>query len=75
MLYMAGIINTFRDATGSDYSAFVILTTAANDSVAPIHDRMPVILEPDERVRWIRDERFMDHALRRAGPELTAQQY
>jgi len=73
VLYMAGIINTFRDATGGDYSAFVILTTAANDSVAPIHDRMPVIIAPDESERWIRDEGFMEHALRRIGPELSAQ--
>jgi len=75
VLYMAGIVNTFRDANGNDYSAFVILTTAANDSVAPIHDRMPVIIASDESGRWIRDEGFIEHALHRAGPELTAQPY
>jgi len=70
-LYMAGMINTFHDADGSDYSAFVILTTAANGSVAPIHDRMPVILAPDERKQWIEDDSFMEYALNRAGPELV----
>jgi len=73
VLYMAGMINTFRDATGSTYSAFVILTTAANESVAAIHDRMPVILAPDERDRWLSDDDFMEHALHRPGPELESE--
>ena len=70
LLFMAGMINSFRDASGCDYSAFVILTTAANGSVAQLHDRMPVILAPDERDRWICDGGFVDHALRRPGPQL-----
>ena len=69
---MAGMINIFRDAAGTEYSAFVILTTAANDSVAGIHDRMPVILAADERGRWIKDNDFMQYAIHRTGPELAA---
>jgi putative SOS response-associated peptidase YedK len=30
-----------------------ILTTAANAVLAPIHDRMPVILPPTEYARWL----------------------
>jgi putative SOS response-associated peptidase YedK len=30
-----------------------ILTTTANATVAPIHDRMPVILHPDEFGLWL----------------------
>lgn len=30
-----------------------ILTTAPNDLVAPIHDRMPVILRPEDWARWL----------------------
>jgi len=70
-LFMAGIINIFKGADGNDYSAFVILTTTANESVAPIHDRMPVILAPYERDRWLRDSTFMESALHRAGPALA----
>ena len=70
MLYMAGMMSVFCDAAGCDYSAFVILTTAANDSVAQLHDRMPVILAPDERDRWLGDSGFVQYALRRPGPEL-----
>ena len=71
MLYMAGMVSTFRDALGEPYDAFVILTTAANDSVAVIHDRMPVILAPDEAALWVMDNAFMEFVLHRPGPELS----
>ena len=70
LLYMAGMISIFRDAAGNEYSAFVILTTSANDSIAPIHSRMPVILESDEQNLWINDGGFCEYALHRVGPEL-----
>jgi putative SOS response-associated peptidase YedK len=71
VLYMAGMIGMFRGAAGCGFSAFVILTTAASSSVALIHNRMPVILEPDERSYWLGDDRFMEYALRRPGFELV----
>ncbi|MCL2125357.1 MAG: SOS response-associated peptidase [Oscillospiraceae bacterium] len=70
VLFMAAMINIFKDADGSAYSAFVILTTAASDTVAGIHDRMPVIVMPDELDSWINDANFLDFALHRSGPEL-----
>ncbi|HEY8036994.1 MAG TPA: SOS response-associated peptidase [Methylobacter sp.] len=30
-----------------------IITTIANDKIAPIHDRMPVIIAPDDYNRWL----------------------
>ncbi|MEF8857310.1 MAG: SOS response-associated peptidase [Halolamina sp.] len=30
-----------------------ILTTGANETVAPIHDRMPVMLQPGEEATWL----------------------
>ena len=71
ILYMAGMTGVFRETSGEEYSAFVILTTGASDSVASIHDRMPVILAPDERDAWIGDAGFMEYALQRPGPELV----
>lgn len=50
-LYMAGIYNIF----GKE-NRFVILTTAANESMAGIHNRMPVILSEDEIEKWILNE-------------------
>ncbi|CAH1748296.1 Abasic site processing protein [Thauera humireducens] len=32
---------------------FAILTTAANELVRPIHDRMPVIIQPDDYAAWL----------------------
>jgi putative SOS response-associated peptidase YedK len=32
---------------------FTIITTTANDLVSAIHDRMPVILHPDDYDRWL----------------------
>lgn len=36
--------------------AFCIVTTAANPVLAPIHDRMPVILGPNSGPAWLGDE-------------------
>ncbi len=33
--------------------SFTILTTDANELMRPLHDRMPVILEPEEIDRWL----------------------
>ena len=71
MLYMAGMTGFFKDAAGQPYEAFCILTTAANESVQRIHDRMPVILAADEREAWLSDDGFMSHVLERVGLELV----
>lgn len=34
---------------------FVILTTAANDSMRPVHDRMPLMIPEDEVESWLSD--------------------
>jgi putative SOS response-associated peptidase YedK len=52
-----------------DVEAAAIMTTAANDLVRPLHERMPVILPPDAYGRWL-DPALQDaEALR---PMLTA---
>lgn len=48
VLFMAGIYNRYQ---GED--RFVILTTEANASMEPVHNRMPLILEPEEITSWI----------------------
>jgi len=32
---------------------FAILTTAANDLMAPVHDRMPVVISPEHYDAWL----------------------
>lgn len=73
MLYMAGMISTFTDKDGKEKVSFVILTTAANASMSPFHDRMPVILTSDEHEDWIRSETFMQEVLMRESSELEYQ--
>jgi putative SOS response-associated peptidase YedK len=49
----AGIWETWRSPEGQVLETCAILTTNANATVAPIHDRMPVILHPDEIGLWL----------------------
>ncbi len=33
-----------------------VITTGANDLIAPLHDRMPVILAPEDWPKWLGEE-------------------
>ncbi|WP_341988528.1 SOS response-associated peptidase [Azorhizobium sp. AG788] len=50
----AGLWEGWKDpATGAWVRTFTILTCAANALMAPLHDRMPVILARDDMDRWL----------------------
>lgn len=52
----AAIAAPWTDPTnGVVHTRFAIVTTTPNAVVAPVHDRMPVILEPEDVDAWIRD--------------------
>jgi putative SOS response-associated peptidase YedK len=54
LFYMAGLYNEFIDPSGTNYTGFVILTTAANKEMQQIHDRMPVIIPSKAAAdKWI----------------------
>jgi len=42
-----------RSADATPSRSFVLLTTAANPSVAPMHDRMPFIVRDDQFDCWL----------------------
>jgi putative SOS response-associated peptidase YedK len=42
-----------RDADEAKLRTCTILTTAANEAVAPLHDRMPIILAPEAEAVWL----------------------
>lgn len=44
-------------------ASFVILTTAASDDVAPVHDRMPIIVPPELRSAWLDPTQSPDELL------------
>ena len=52
----AGIWDTWRHG-GEKLESFTILTTSPNELVARVHDRMPVIIAPEDYARWLDPER------------------
>jgi putative SOS response-associated peptidase YedK len=49
----AGIWDGWRGPGGEVIRSFAIVVTAANATMAPIHDRMPVIMEPADWPAWM----------------------
>lgn len=52
-LAFAGIWDSWKTPEGEVLETCAILTTAANSLMAPLHDRMPVILHRTEFVLWL----------------------
>jgi len=55
-----GFAGLYDEAAGD--ASFTIITTAANDLVAPIHDRMPVMLSPSDEADWLSPDLDDSHA-------------
>lgn len=58
----AGIWDSWGEGEKQFYS-FSIITTTANKLVAGIHDRMPVILDPEDESKWLQDDTPMNFVL------------
>lgn len=52
-LALAGLWEVWHDAEGAPMRSFTIITTDPNTTMAAVHDRMPVILDPSEWDRWL----------------------
>jgi putative SOS response-associated peptidase YedK len=52
----AGLWESWKSPTGEILRTFTIITTTANDVVAPIHDRMPVILKRQDEALWLNND-------------------
>jgi putative SOS response-associated peptidase YedK len=50
---IAGLWEVWRSPQGMDVRSFTVLTTDANSFMQPIHDRMPVILLPEDYSLWL----------------------
>lgn len=49
----AGLWDRWRDASGKTVETCSILTTTPNAVTSAVHDRMPVILDPDDYDLWL----------------------
>lgn len=52
-LALAGLWDLWQPPDGERLASFTIITTPANAVVAPIHDRMPAVLDDDALERWL----------------------
>jgi putative SOS response-associated peptidase YedK len=53
LIAFAGLMETYADANGSEIDTAAILTTDANAALSPIHERMPVVIRPQDFSRWL----------------------
>ena len=56
----AGLWDRWRDGSGTVHETCSILTTTPNNMTAPVHDRMPVIVDPEDYDLWL--DRHKGHA-------------
>lgn len=53
---VAGIWENWKSPSGEDVRTFAVITCEANEMVAEIHDRMPVIIAKEDYERWLSSE-------------------
>lgn len=59
----AGLYETWKDHEGNLLKTYTIITTTPNELMAQIHNRMPVILHPDDEDRWLDHDTELDEVL------------
>ena len=62
-----GLWDSWKDAVGKELKTFTIITTEPNEILAPIHNRMPVILRPQDEEMWLdpsAEVKHLTHALK-----------
>ena len=52
----AGLWERWQGADGEVVGSCAMLTTAANELLQPVHDRMPVILHPEDYALWLDED-------------------
>jgi putative SOS response-associated peptidase YedK len=57
----AGLFSVWKNAQEEEFPSFTIITTEPNALMAPIHNRMPVILPEQHYERWL-DREYRDAA-------------
>jgi len=52
----AGMYDVWKDAEGREIRSYTIITTGPNEITKPVHNRMPVILKPQDEDVWLDTE-------------------
>jgi putative SOS response-associated peptidase YedK len=50
---LRGCVDVWRKPDGKKVESFTIITTEPNELIEPIHNRMPVILQPEDEEQWL----------------------
>ncbi len=53
LIAFAGLYERWRDGQGGEIDTVAILTCPSNATVSVLHDRMPVVLAPDDYASWL----------------------
>ncbi|CAM5343137.1 putative SOS response-associated peptidase YedK [Aquamicrobium terrae] len=53
LVAFAALVETYAEPGGSEIDTCAIMTTSANADIADIHERMPVVIEPQDFSRWL----------------------
>ena len=67
VIYLAGIYRPYGQE-----NRFVIITREANESMLPVHDRMPLMIRPRDVRDWLHDADRMRDILQEPLPQLLA---
>lgn len=54
----AGLYEHWRDPAGQMITSCTVISTRANGLMAPYHDRVPVILRPDQEADWLAPDAY-----------------
>jgi putative SOS response-associated peptidase YedK len=66
---LAGLWENWKDENGQWVRTFAIITTESSDLLVGLNSRMPLIVAPEDRQRWIGDEEHPWNLLKRPPPE------
>lgn len=70
VFYLGGFYRIHKTGAGFETES-IIMTTKPNESVSPIHDRMPLIIQKDHIKEWTTDLDFARKYLTAEMPELN----
>ncbi|WP_432284404.1 SOS response-associated peptidase [Aminobacter sp. BA135] len=77
LVALAGLMETWSEPGGSEIDTAAILTTGASADIMHIHDRMPVVIQPEDFARWLdcrtQEPRDVVHLMRPAQPDFFEQ--